>query len=319
MWSSRQACESIVGSGQRSAASPDTVRLASWNVRWFPYGAAGGPVANKRLDLAWLACAITWLNVDALALQEVLINDDGRQAMTQLIERLNALTQGDWYAAFDECPGERRQHVGLLVNRRKVTAEHMGSFTMLNPSGEACGQQLRPGFGAYLRWHNGPDLHLVSVHFDSGTKRKDYDNRQTVIGRVHEAFRAAYARVPDNDFVLAGDFNTMGCAGHGGCRPPIHPAGEVAQMQELLAKGSRAFRSVRPSLPCTEYYQGKGSRLDHFLVPADFEELPAGAQVHVSGYCEQTRCAASHDEPAAYNELSDHCPIVLELRNRDLD
>ena len=39
VWSSREQCEEVINQGSRmSSSSPSHLRLASWNIRWFPIG-----------------------------------------------------------------------------------------------------------------------------------------------------------------------------------------------------------------------------------------------------------------------------------------
>jgi hypothetical protein len=71
---------------------------------------------------------------------------------------------------------------------------------------------------------------------------------------------------------------------------------------------------------CTEYYQGRPNWLDHVLVRRSMIEVDQAANVRVTGYCALTRCASiGTEKPAAYRELSDHCPFVFEIANRDAD
>jgi hypothetical protein len=44
------------------------------------------------------------------------------------------------------------------------------------------------------------------------------------------------------------------------------------------------------------------------------------SKVQVSGYCAVRACGFIGGEmPAAYRELSDHCPLLSEIANQDLD
>jgi len=61
VWEFYLSCKEIIDYGKRAAQqSDDFIRVGPWNVRWFP----------DNTDLDWLACTITWMNLDILAVQE---------------------------------------------------------------------------------------------------------------------------------------------------------------------------------------------------------------------------------------------------------
>jgi hypothetical protein len=58
--------------------------------------------------------------------------------------------------------------------------------------------------------------------------------------------------------------------------------------------------------------------LDHILVSTAMQE--DGTNTLLTGYCAVERCAAIQGPmPAAYEKLSDHCPILFEVIDQDLD
>jgi hypothetical protein len=177
---SPEACRKAWAERARSvseARSKRGPRIASWNVRWFPLGSDDGKNLAEHTDLDWLACAIAQLDVDVLAVQEFLDNAEARAARLDLIEKLDALTGGRHRIELDECAGGRRQHVGLLWNEARVTLDDVRSIAALNPKGAMCAASLRPGIGAHARFVDGTDLHVISVHLDSGEEARDYEHR----------------------------------------------------------------------------------------------------------------------------------------------
>ncbi len=311
-WDSRHACESLVATGHRLPRPGRSPRLATWNLRWFPYGRLPGRSVQPATDIAWVACILTWLDVDAIALQEIVLDTTGRAALGDLVRRLDQATASTWVARFDDCEGRGRQHVGLLVDSKNVAISHEAPVAPLNPAQGACEQNLRPGYGAFLQWRDGPGLFLVSVHLDSGTSHRDFVHRQTSISRIPRAVEDLLARFRDPDIVLAGDLNTMGCDVRGGCDPPVTADQELAAIDASL-QNNTGFRRVTLDLPCTEYYRGKGHALDHFLVSPSVAANHPAATARVQGSCASTRCAREHESTAAATFLSDHCPVVLDL------
>jgi endonuclease/exonuclease/phosphatase family metal-dependent hydrolase len=313
---SRAACETYLRSHPRP--SEHGPRIGAWNIRWFPYGTKDDHDPDRRTDLEWLACAIASLDVDVLAVEEIVQDPGGRNALLDLLARLDTLTQGRWRAELDECPGSGRQHVGLLLDTTRVDLGTSEPIAALNPGRSACDRSLRPGYGAYLRFHAGPDLEVVVVHLDSGTTARDFNNRQRSLGRLGEVAAAIERRERDSDLLVLGDFNTMGCKD---CEPPVDADDEIAQLDARL--GAISFRRV--PLPearaCTHYQRGHAGTLDHMLVRSAMQEMPAGARLEVHGVCRDLACnpPARGEHPAALDRLSDHCPIVLELLAEDLD
>jgi endonuclease/exonuclease/phosphatase family metal-dependent hydrolase len=321
-WSSPEACLGALA--KRPPRPPRTARLAAWNVRWFP---DGGPGRRRQsttghgaqpTHLEWLACAIAGLDVDVLAFEELKSTPEASDALSVVRAKLDALTGGSHRVEIDRCPGKGRQSVALLFDEKRVTASGFRNLDSLNPKGGGCEGQLRPGLGGYFRFPGGLDLHVVAVHLNSGPNRRAFDLRQVSLQGITTAFADAQAAGADDDLLILGDFNTMGCPE---CSPKVTVAEELAIFDGLLARLSPPFMRVPATLSCTEYYRGKGAPLDHFVIGRGTRELAPGTVSRVEGYCRDAACAPLPEGamPRAYRELSDHCPVVLDLRDEDLD
>lgn len=318
IWGSRAACEAALAAGQRLARPAGMARLGTWNVRWFPDGKPGKNASESPTDLAWLACAIAWLDVDALAVQEFKRNERARAAIERVLEDLNRHTRGAWVARFDDCPNEDAQHVGVLYDGRRVKAEPPLTLAVLNPRGEACKDNLRPGLGVYLKFPGGLDLHFVSVHTKSGAERRSLELRDKTLRALDRAQVELGKAHADGDVVVAGDFNTMGCKE---CSPVIGPDDELLRFDAVIGKLASPLRRLGASRPCSEYHARRGTLLDHFLASRALSELPPDATSAVSGVCGEAACRVlpSEEKPAAEERLSDHCPVVLDIPDRDQD
>jgi endonuclease/exonuclease/phosphatase family metal-dependent hydrolase len=292
---------------------PGRARIATWNVRWFPDGSPGGLPGERATDVDWLACAIAKLSVDAIALQEVLLHERGRAALDHLIEALDRQTGGQWRALDDGCPPDH-PHLVLLIDGARVRVEGSRAIAELNPTGEPCGQRLRPGLFARLRFGGGLDLALVVLHLDSGTSERDHERRRQSLAALPAVVRSLSAL--DGDGIVLGDWNTMGCSK---CAIRQTAENEIALLDaELAAAG---LRRVPPTLRCTEYSGSHPSPLDHVAVSTTLEELPREARVEVAGICAVLACRhpPRRPPPAALLRLSDHCPLIIELEDVDRD
>jgi len=317
-WSSRAACEKALAAGARLERPEGTARLGTWNVRWFPDGKPGKGQEGKGTDLAWLACVIAWSDVDVLAVQEFKQSERAQGAVTALLRSLDRHTKGSWQAAFDDCPNADAQHVGILFDQKRVKTKGATTLAALNPHGEACKNSLRPGFALHVTFPGGLDLHFVSVHTKSGTERRSLDLRDKSLAALPEAHRALQGVEPDADVLVAGDFNTMGCKE---CSPEISPDDELARTDRTLDKLPVPFRRVPAEQSCSEYHDGRGTLLDHFFASRSFAELGKETRTRVSGTCGDSACAVGppRGPGAAQRELSDHCPLFLDIPDRDLD
>jgi endonuclease/exonuclease/phosphatase family metal-dependent hydrolase len=317
---SPEQCRSALGASRPSPRVREIARVGSYNLRWFPDGRpghVGAGHANK--DLGWLACAIASLDVDVLAVQEIKASDRTREVTRQLMMQLDRLTGGRWQARIDDCPDSQELHVGFFYDAARVQAGHWQTLGELNPLGSACANQLRPGLAGYFTFQGGLDLHIVSVHLKSTRSRRSLGLRARSLERLPAALARLKAGLHDDDVLVVGDYNTMGCGKD--CTPPVSPDQELARVRRTLAGPALHLRVVPSDSDCTEYYGGRATRLDLFAAADTMDELLPASTVHVRGACLELGCrrARADQMPLALGRLSDHCPIVLDLIDRDLD
>lgn len=292
--------------------APGKVRFASWNLHWFPDGGPGR--APGGVDVSWLGCALAYLDADVIAVQEVKESTKADAALSKLLAELNRASGGRYVARIDDCGRRVTQHVGLIWNEARVVGSDVQTVGALNPLGSACEGQLRPGLGARFRSPGGLDLAVVSAHFKSMADPRAFELRRKSFAAVPGVWRELTAGALDDDFLLLGDLNTMGCAD---CAPPVAAREELAAAAaELLAAG---MRLVPADAAGTELYGRRLAPLDHALVAASMRELPPDARSHVAGRCAAGGGGARHGQRAPARALSDHCPFVLDLTDRDLD
>jgi len=314
VFASREACLSALQRGERATRKPGHARIGSWNLHWFPDGKPGKvrADADSGSDLEWLACAIRWLDLDALAVQEV----KGGGAAQGALDRLRGLLDrggGKWEVKIDGC-AKNGQHVGLLYDQKRVKALRSFDVAELNPHGAPCQDQLRPGHASYLRFPGGLDLYVVSAHFKAGGERRSIDLRRRSFEALAEAHSAVQAQGQDADVLVLGDLNTMGCPD---CSPAQSHADELAAVDRALIH--EGFHRIESDVACSHYFSGKGTLLDGALAATGFAEIGPRASVRVSGLCAELGCDPPSSRFAAQERLSDHCPIVVEIADKDLD
>lgn len=319
VWASRDGCAQVIKAGGRMAVgSSERLRVGTWNVRWFPYGEPPNRSASSReTDLAWFICTIVWMNLDVLAVEESLATPKAKQAWKTVLVKLKETTGDSWRWTPQRC-GEPDSHkIGYLWNTSRTELTQMKSLRAFNvkahSSGNPCEGGLRPGHYAYVqsRSQPGADFHLIALHLKSGPTVFALEDRHRALNRIDQT--AAQFLSKDQDMVILGDFNTMGAGDNASKRS------ELKYVRRMVAKEMPGFQDL-PLVPrCSHYFRGRGGWLDHVLVNQGMEEVQTRS-ARVTGYCAVSECQRiKGDYPLAYQRLSDHCPVVLEIENQDKD
>lgn len=318
-WFSRSACQQALAAGERLPLPTGQVRVLAWNVRWFPDGdMSTGGSDRQGTDLEWLACVLSFVNADVVALSEIKSSRRARQRLEQLMAQVSQATGGQWRVRLDDCSPQSPQQVGLAWNAARVRAEAFEVFAELNPEGRACAGKHRPGLGARFKFKGGLDLEIVAVHLKSGVAPRDLRLRRRSLEGLAAVVTRTRQRHADDDLLVIGDFNSMGCSR---CAPPVSAAEEHAALAQALASPTTALAPVHNATGCSHYFRQVPGLLDLAIAPASMRELGPSPRVRSTGLCEALGCQRlpSVDEPAAQRALSDHCPILIDLLDQDLD
>lgn len=313
------SCAEALARGEHLARESGQVRIATWNVRWFPDGGPGKqPKAGQGTDIAWLACAIAWLDPAVLVLEEVKRTPHAVAAANDLLARLHAHTGTTWELVVDDCGDPLKQHIAIVYRTDAVRSSGVVTRGELDPTiaphGTAsCPGRLRPGLSAYfVSKKGGVDFHVVGVHLDSGKAKRDYDDRVAAVQRMGPLKEALRATAPDEDIIVLGDFNIMGAS-------EAHVTA-AAERGQLGASASRlGYRLASADLPCSEYYRDRATALDHVLVSTTMREARASV-ARASGACAALACKKLDALwVTALADLSDHCPVYIDIEDADLD
>ena len=315
VFDSLAACRAAVEGGAIARRAEGEIRLVAWNIRWFPVGDPRNEGRDTNLD--WLACALTWLNADVIALQEIQSTEQADTAWAVVFAEMARLgNDGDWAVHLQTCGGAEAQHVGFLIDEARIEADPIGDLWWFNGaassgSGSDCDGNLRPGFGVSVASPGGLDFTAVSVHLDSGRTSRDFNNR----ARVYDRFDAAHEFIgsDDDDVIVLGDFNTMGMSG-------VTGEEEIAAFTAKLSTEGPGYDVLVAPVGCSEYFEGRCGLLDHVAIASVMEEAE-NTSVHVSGVCALLGGEPfdEDDPPAAYVQLSDHCPLIVDIPDRDQD
>ncbi|MCA9472560.1 MAG: endonuclease/exonuclease/phosphatase family protein [Nitrospirales bacterium] len=320
VWQSREGCERVVREGGRMAvASSATLRVATWNLRWFPVGQPQDQHDSqaKPTDIDWLVCTLIWMQLDLLTVQESLGTSTASHAWDTITRILSQKTGKKWKWYRQPCGRPDDHHIGLLWNDSQVELSQFESLWQFNSKAKspqkACTFGLRPGQYVRVksRQSNGADFHLISLHLKSGPTVFAVEERQKALNRIDRTIAPFLKQ--DQDVVILGDFNTMGAGDR------HSQISELKYIRRMVSKESPGFDDLKLTPQCSQYFRGEGGWLDHILVTKGMEEV-AVKKAQVTGYCGVAQCQAIKGTyPAAYQRLSDHCPVVMEITNQDRD
>lgn len=320
VWKSSTHCERIVKDGGRMAVpARDTLRVGTWNIRWFPYGSPPDRPDHSiaPTDLVWLTCTLVWMQTDLLVIQESLTTSEARAAWDRVLTMLARQTGDVWHWSVQQCGMPDGHHVGVLWNASRVTLSAMQSLWRLNSKATSaehpCEGRLRPGHYARVQstHPHGADFHVMGLHLKSGPTVSAVGERHAALNRIDTA--VARFLEQDRDVIILGDLNTMGAGDRHSQRS------ELKYLRRMVAKEEPGFDDLSPEPRCSHYFRGRGDWLDHVLVAKDMTEMRTRS-ARVTGYCAVAGCRRIKGEyPPAYRQLSDHCPVIVEIDNRDLD
>lgn len=255
-----------------------TLRVATFNIENYPKSPrqeAGAFEAIKAIEVA------------ALGVQEIVEPEafaDGAK------RRLGP----GW--RFVHAEGGPKQRVGVLFDGEalellstKTHRETEAIYPGAKPTFEA---RLRPKAAASL-FGAGEVLRLLVVHLKA--QGDGADRRKAQLKALRPVF--AEAMGSGERVVLLGDFNATG----------------DSDRDELSAlAGATGAVWASKDLPCTSYWARpdgcRGSALDHVFASARPKKIMA------RGPCESEGCAPGSHCPIFREEVSDHCPVVVDLR-----
>lgn len=324
VWDDSARCAQAVQAGRRLNKDTGKLRVATWNIKWFPDGKPGKEAPpTGGTDLAWLSCIIAYLDVDIYALQEIKLTPRGKEAQTEVAQLLAKITGATWAWENDSCADPYRQHVAFLYRTDRIQISHPHTDPDVDPTQSRakdkdpmCPGDLRSALGVYVKSKTGgADFHLVNVHLDSGEKSRDFGHRQEAWQRLSKARAKRQEMVGDSDVVFLGDFNSMGCKSCG----VAGAAAERVLLDKTMASLLPPFTLAEAPLTCSQYYRNKGTLLDHIVYSRDMREA-YGAPQRVAGLCGAARCEPIETaQTPLFTNVSDHCPVYLDITDRDDD
>jgi hypothetical protein len=320
-WDDPMRCAAAVGAGALLPRASFRLRLLSWTLGWFPDGSPGEPRGDGN-NVDWLACVLTWLDVDVVALERVKLTPAGQRAMAALVAKLNESTRANWRFETDGCPGSRRAHAVILWRTDRVQVSLAASHPELDVSPHSdvdhpdCPGELTPALGAYVKSTSGGlGFHLLTFELEAEESPLGVKRRQEAWRQLAGIVKARQNLRPDTDVVIAAAFNSVGGRG-----PELRtPMAEREALTRALTALDPPLALVEPADTCTEYAKDEARETDYMVVSASMEEAQ-GLTPRSLGLCGALHCQSI--DPNAYlalRQLSTHCPLLFDLSDRDDD
>jgi endonuclease/exonuclease/phosphatase family metal-dependent hydrolase len=263
-----------------------TMRIATWNLRNF--GAK-----HQKHDLERLRAQLDTLDADVIAVQEIVDPEALRRV------------RPDWELTLSRGGGRGGQHLGLWADPARARVVEGRDEARISLGGT-----VRPAFVARVAdTHDASrDLGVIVVHLKARPEGADARRRQwpSLVELVGELARA------DSEVVVLGDFNVTG----GDDRDA---AAELVDLEKTLSRADLHRVPVRGG--CSAYWQGR--KRDQWLEPSLLDLVwvrgvttpgPAHPGAHCGAHTCQTFRSSRAYPDLDYRGISDHCPVVVDLR-----
>ena len=252
-----------------------STRLATLNLENYPRHAEQGPAAMAMLQE---------FHASSIAMQEI-------TNPTQFAALARETLGPEWTFVWADAGWIQR--VGLLVDTRRFTVQRQTVHreTLIH-------RGARPVLEVVLvprsRWggRDGTPIHVFVAHLKSGSDSEPVRARQLAALEPILAARAAEGAA----VVLMGDLNSTS-------------TGDRERLAALAQAAGLSWASE--GLECTSYWERRttcsGHALDHVLSWAPPRTIAVG------GACATEGCDPGEQCPLYRSQISDHCPIVVEL------
>ncbi|MBX3227280.1 MAG: endonuclease/exonuclease/phosphatase family protein [Labilithrix sp.] len=265
------------------------LRVGTFNVR---------ELGKAPTNMDRLAELVASTGSDVLALQEVMRVG----AAADLAKRLEVRTGRRFVHAVSQCGGRSEMRVGYLYDAARVTLISTTEYPELAPEpGGRCGTE-RSGLAAKLERRDGrAPFQLLTVHFVMGgdqvaKRREQWRKAHVIAAKLGE----------ESPVAILGDANSTGFLDD-----------DEGERTFILDEAKKADLDVLTTdAKCTEYWRPKRgapltpSLLDHVVATP---RLVRRGSVKVHGFCADLRCRATATDPPDFTNVSDHCPVTIDL------
>lgn len=279
------------------------IRVATYNIRNFDYDNRSNTPTNKEA----LKDLLKRINFDILSVQEIREKSIFQEFVSNNFPK-------SFSTHLSRCGGSFDQHLGFIVNRSVFDviefSEDERTVREKSWSNTLCSNGSRPvSVLKVLHLEKRERIAFVAVHLKAGGNRRSIAKRfyqiKEVMDLKRELTREGFKKV-----IVLGDFNTT---------EYLNRDNKLRNRFERELKSAR-LTNLTEDLDCSSYWWGNRddnqfypSKLDH-IIASEGTKLVATPQTY--GHCRRLSCQITHegDMRVSFDEISDHCPISVDLR-----
>lgn len=266
--------------------------ISTYNVRNFD---SNSPLFTDSNSLKRI---IKDLNSDILVFQEI-IDTQGLKALINSSMKYRK-------TIFSTCGGFAKQKLALSYDSRKF--KFMKSLEDTNFSKTlGCNQGVRPLFKVQLKSiENGFSFWVLITHFKAGATHRDISFRKHQISLLSKTIKRL------RNFIILGDFNTTNINSN-----------EGEYFYDFIEENN--LLSSTDSIECTSFWSGGirdglyyPSKLDHILLSNNLSNKFRERNFSAHSHCKKVQCkiSSARELGKTFENVSDHCPIKLELNRK---
>lgn len=278
------------------------LRVGTYNIRNFDYDVREDVQTNKP-ELAQILFSIKF---DLLGVNEI---NNGEELASFIKSKMPG-----HQVILSNCGGRGGQSLGFIFNTKKLRLiEFKEELGITNPEGQpTCNGSSRPmGVGKFESLDTKEVFYAYQVHLKAGDNAEAQEKRALQYEFLKTYLKNAEAEGKKN-YVVMGDFNTTGY---------LNRDQDYKKFSAML--NANKLSNLTSQLGCSAYWWGATddgietpSQLDHIVMSAGFIALKGAtpkAQVH--GHCKIASCRPASIDTlgVSYQEVSDHCPLTVEI------
>lgn len=283
-------------------------KLATYNIRNFDYDSRSNVFTNK----LHLVKTLKEINADLIGVQEI----NKTRVFDNMIQ---SNFSGKYKTVFTECGGAHDQKLGFVYNKSKfrlanfeqdLRTVNLSNHQRVQTRNFSCRGGSRPLAVAHFKEINtGKNILAISVHLKSGGRPNSIAKRFKQLAIIKKLVQEK-RRDGFEHFIVLGDFNSTQYISKGSGRSRFVKLVDEMQLTDTASK-----------LKCTSYWWGGfqdstqyPSSLDHILVSRSLSKT-VNPKARVYGHCAKLTCNITRESEMgiSFDEVSDHCPIAVEL------
>jgi endonuclease/exonuclease/phosphatase family metal-dependent hydrolase len=264
--------------------------ISSYNIRNFDANSA------YSTDLEVLLKQIKEVNSEISVFQEIVDTQGFRELIRRNFKNKRIL--------ISSCGGFAKQKLALVYDTRKYSFVKSSEDTSFSKEVN-CNRGVRPLFKVQLKSkETRKNFWALLVHLKAGATKRDIEFRKKQILLLSKTLKNM------KRYIILGDFNTT----------KIN-TNEGKYFSDFI--NSHNLVSSSDTVRCSSFWSGGlrdglyyPSKLDHILVSKDLNNLYDNAFFTTYSHCKKVSCRVSTAAELGdtYTNVSDHCPIKLELQ-----